>query len=50
MDEIIDKIVQKNSSLFSNNPKINKIDIGLIHNIDSLHIIKICTNENNEDN
>lgn len=53
MYEIIDKIVQQNSSLFSNNPKINKVDVGFtntIYNVNDLYIVKIFTNENNEDN
>ena len=33
MYETIDKIVKQNLSLFSNNPKINKINIGFTNTI-----------------
>lgn len=52
MHEIIDKIVQQNSSLFGSKPKKNKINIGFtntIYNINDLYIVKICTDENNEE-
>ncbi len=52
MNEIINKIVTQNKSLFGNNPKINKINIGFtntIYNINNLYIVKICTDKDNEE-
>ena len=51
MQEIINKIIQQNISLFGDNPKIQKINIGFtntIYNVNDSYIIKICTNFNNE--
>ena len=51
MQEIINKIIQKNTSLFGDNPKIQKINVGFtntIYNVNDSYIIKICTNPNNE--
>ena len=46
--EIIDKILQQNSSLFNRNPKINKVDIGLTntkYNVNDLYIIQVLINK-----
>lgn len=51
MPEIINKIIQQNISLFGENPKIQKINIGFtntIYNVNDSYIIKICTNLDNE--
>lgn len=52
MHEIINKIATQNKSLFGNNPKINKINIGFtntIYNINNLYIVKIFTDKDNEE-
>ena len=51
MQEIIKKIVELNSSLFGNSPKIEKINVGFtntIYKIDNSFIVKICSNNSNE--
>jgi hypothetical protein len=51
MQEIINKIIQQNASLFGENPIIQKINIGFtntIYNVNDSYIIKICTNFDNE--
>lgn len=53
MQETINTIVQKNTSLFGVNPKIEKINVGFtntIYNINNSFIVKICINSNNEEN
>ena len=53
MQEIINTIIKKNSQLFGDNPQIKKINVGFTNTIivvNDLYIIKICTNENNENN
>ena len=52
MQEIIDKIIQQNSALFGIDPNIEKINVGFtstIYNINDTFIVKICTNQNNEE-
>lgn len=52
MQEIIDKIIQQNSSLFGVNPKTEKINVGFtntLYSINDLYIVKICTDINNEE-
>ena len=52
MLDVVNKIVEKNKSLFSNNPSIKKIDVGFtntIYNVDDKYIIKICSNYDNEE-
>lgn len=51
MQEIINKIIKQNSSLFGTNPIIEKINVGFTNTIYKLNdsfIIKICTNRDNE--
>ena len=53
MQETISTIIKKNSQLFDDNPKIKKINVGFTNTIfviNDLYIIKICTNEDNENN
>lgn len=53
MQEIINKIIRQNSSLFGSNPIIEKINVGFtntIYKINDSFIIKICTNSDNENN
>lgn len=53
MQEIINKIIRQNSSLFDSNPIIEKINVGFtntIYKINDSFIIKICTNSDNENN
>ena len=52
MEKIINQIIKSNSSLFGNNPSINRINIGFtntLYNINDLYIVKICTGLNNEE-
>ena len=51
MEEIIKKILKKNSLLFGDNPLVRKINIGFtntLYNVDDKYILKICTDLNNE--
>lgn len=53
MQELVEKIIEKNKNLFGNNPSINKINIGFtntIYNVDDKYIIKICSDIKNEIN
>ena len=53
MQEIINKIIKQNSSLFGTNPIIEKINVGFtntIYKINDSFIVKICTNNDNENN
>lgn len=53
MQEIINKIIRQNPSLFGTNPIIEKINVGFtntIYKINDSFIIKICTNNDNEKN
>ena len=53
MQETISTIIKQNSQLFGDNPQIKKINVGFTNTIfvvNDLYIIKICTNENNENN
>lgn len=48
----IEKLIIKYSELFGENPIITKVNVGFtntIYNINDKFIIKICTNENNEE-
>ena len=52
MDTIIDLIVKNNSSLFGQEPTIEKINIGFtntLYKINDLFIVKVCTDSSNED-
>lgn len=52
MKEVINKIVEVNSTLFGTNPRIEKINVGFtntLYSIDDQYIVKICSNVNNED-
>ena len=52
MQEIINKIIEQNSSLFGPISKINKINVGFtntLYDINDSYIIKICTDLNNEE-
>ena len=52
MEEIIKKIVQQNESLLGSNPQVSRINIGFtntLYNVDDKYIIKVCTEETNED-
>lgn len=52
MQEIIDIIFKQNIDLFGDNPKIEKINVGFtntIFNVDDSFIVKICTNNDNEE-
>ena len=52
MNDIVNKILKGNESLFGKNPVVNKINVGFtntLYNVNDLFIVKICTNINNED-
>lgn len=52
MDQIINKIIKDNESLFGINPKVTRINIGFtntLFNVDDKYIIKVCTNADNEE-
>lgn len=52
VEKIIDTILKQNITLFGNDPKIEKINVGFtntIYNINDYFIVKICTNIDNED-
>ena len=52
IEEIIKKIVRQKKSLLGNNPQVSKINIGFtntLYNVDDKYIIKVCTDETNED-
>ncbi len=52
IEKIIKKIVHQNKSLLGNNPQVSKINIGFtntLYNVDDKYIIKVCTDETNED-
>ena len=52
MDTIIDLIVKNNSSLFGQEPTIEKINIGFtntLYKVNDLFIVKVCTDLSNED-
>lgn len=51
MENIINTILNQNTTLFGINPKVEKINVGFtntIYNIDNSFIVKICTNSDNE--
>ena len=51
MQEIINKIVQQNKSLFGDNPIVKEINVGFtntLYTVNDSFIIKICTDFNNE--
>ena len=53
MQEIICSIINKNKKIFGENPDVEKINVGFtntIYSINDSFIIKICTNNNNEEN
>lgn len=53
MQETISTIIKQNSQLFGDNPQIKKNNVGFTNTIfvvNDLYIIKICTNEDNENN
>lgn len=52
MEEVISKIISINKELFSENPIVNKINVGFtntIYNVNDLFIVKICSDYGNED-
>lgn len=52
MEEVINKIVEVNSTLFGTNPEIKKINVGFtntLYSVDDRYIVKICSDINNED-
>ena len=52
MDKIIDTIVKSNIKLFGTNPSIEKINVGFtntLYKVNDKLIVKVCTNENNEE-
>lgn len=52
MEEIIKKIVKQNESLLGSNPQVSRINVGFtntLYNVDDKFIIKICTDESNEE-
>ncbi len=52
MQEIINKIVEQNKSIFGDNPNIDKINVGFtntIYNVNDKYIIKICSKIDNEE-
>ena len=52
MQEIINKIVKQNKSLFGDNPNIDKINVGFtntIYSVNDKYIIKICSKIENEE-
>ena len=52
MEDIINKIIEKNKMLFGDNPVVNKINVGFtntIYNVNDSFIIKICSNIDNEE-
>lgn len=52
MDTIVQKIIEKNLSLFGPNPSVEKINIGFtntLYSVNDTYIIKICTDINNEE-
>lgn len=52
MEKIIKEIIKHNESLLGSAPQINKINIGFtntLYNVDDKFIIKVCTNETNEE-
>ena len=52
MEEIIQKILKQNESLFGSNPIVKKINTGFtntLYNVNDLYIIKVCTDINNEE-
>ena len=53
MEEVINKIVEVNSTLLGTNPRIEKINVGFtntLYSVDDRYIVKICSDINNEDN
>ena len=53
MQEILNKIVAENKSLFGDNLDINKVNVGFtntIYNVNDKYIVKICTRIDNEKN
>ena len=53
MDKTIDLIVKQNTSLFGLNPIVKRINIGFtntIYEINNSYIVKVCTDNNNEEN
>lgn len=52
MEDVISKIISINKELFSENPIVNKINVGFtntIYNVNELFIVKICSDYDNED-
>lgn len=52
MEEVINKIVEVNSTLLGTNPRMEKINVGFtntLYSIDDQYIVKICSDINNED-
>ncbi len=52
MDEVVNKIIEKNKSLFVDNPSIEIINVGFtntLYKVNDSYILKICTNINNEE-
>ena len=51
MQEIINRIIENNKSLFGDNPIVSKINVGFtntLYSVNDSFIIKICTDLNNE--
>lgn len=51
MEKIINTILKQNTTLFGINPKVEKINVGFtntIYSIDDSFMVKICTNNDNE--
>ncbi len=51
MEKIINTIIENNYELFGKNPKTEKINIGFtntIYIVNNSHVVKICTNKDNE--
>ena len=52
MEEVINKIVEVNSTPLGTNPRIEKINVGFtntLYSVDDRYIVKICSDINNED-
>ena len=52
MDKIISSIVKNNESLFGTNPSVEKINVGFtntLYKVNDSYIVKVCTDNNNED-
>lgn len=53
MEKVINNIIKKHKNIFGENLIVNKINIGFtntLYDINNKYIVKICINENNEEN